>query len=84
MMYLPPMPVKNYPTSPEINQEISGTQPKDFASDAAELERLIAEFCDEKTDRSKWSHPFFGQLSRGEWSRWAYVHINHHLRQFGA
>lgn len=84
LMYMPPMPVKNYSTAPEINQEIGGTQPKDFASDAAELERLIAEFTDEKTDCSKWSHPFFGQLSRWEWSRWAYVHINHHLRQFGA
>lgn len=84
LMYLPSMAVKNYPTSPEINQEIGGTQPKDFASDAAELERLIAAFCDEKTDFSNWSHPFFGQLSRRQWSRWAYVHINHHLRQFGA
>jgi hypothetical protein len=84
LMYLPPITVKNYPTPPEINQEIGGTQPKDFASDAAELERLISEFSDEKADFSNWSHPFFGQLSRWEWSRWAYVHINHHLRQFGA
>lgn len=84
MLYLPPVTVQNYPTSPEINQEIGGTRPTNFDSDAAELKRLIAEFTDEKSDFTKWSHPFFGKLSRWEWSRWAYVHINHHLRQFGA
>ena len=84
MLNLPPMPVKNYPTSPEINQEIGGTKPTEFAADAAELERLIAEFTDEKNDCSNWSHPFFGRMSRRQWSRWAYIHIHHHLRQFGA
>lgn len=84
MMYLPPVPVKNYPTSPEINQEIGGTKPTEFNADAAELKRLIEWFVDNKNDCSNWSHPFFGRLSRWEWSRWAYIHINHHLRQFGA
>lgn len=84
MMYLPPMPVKNYPTSPEINQEIGGTKPTDFDADAAELERLIDGFTDEKSDCQQWSHPFFGRMSRWEWSRWAYIHVHHHLRQFGA
>lgn len=83
MINLPPVQVKNYPTAPEINQELGGTKPTEFAADLAELERMIECFVDEKTDCSNWSHPFFGRLTRREWSRWAYVHINHHLTQFG-
>ena len=29
-------------------------------------------------------HPIFGRLSRTAWLRWGYLHIDHHLRQFGA
>ena len=28
-------------------------------------------------------HPIFGRMSRGSWLRWAYMHTDHHLRQFG-
>jgi hypothetical protein len=29
------------------------------------------------------AHSFFGRLSRTEWLRWGYLHMDHHLRQFG-
>ncbi len=76
--------IKNYPTMPEINQEIGGTKPIEFTADLAELERLIEHFVDERNDCSAWSHSLFGRMSRRQWSRWAWVHINHHLTQFGA
>lgn len=28
-------------------------------------------------------HPMFGKLSKADWQRWAYLHCDHHLRQFG-
>ncbi len=28
-------------------------------------------------------HPLFGKLSLADWQRWAYKHVDHHLRQFG-
>jgi hypothetical protein len=28
-------------------------------------------------------HPLFGSMTRGDWLRWAYLHTDHHLRQFG-
>ena len=28
-------------------------------------------------------HPIFGPMSPAEWHRWAYLHTDHHLRQFG-
>jgi len=30
------------------------------------------------------SHPFFGELTREEWSRIIYKHLDHHLKQFGS
>ena len=29
------------------------------------------------------THPLFGSMSRRNWQRWAYMHTDHHLRQFG-
>ncbi len=28
-------------------------------------------------------HPIFGPMTRAHWMRWAYLHTDHHLRQFG-
>lgn len=28
-------------------------------------------------------HPIFGTMSDADWHRWAYLHTDHHLRQFG-
>jgi hypothetical protein len=30
------------------------------------------------------AHPLFGRMSDADWLRWAYLHADHHLRQFGA
>ena len=29
------------------------------------------------------SHPMFGPMSFGDWTRWGWLHVDHHLRQFG-
>jgi hypothetical protein len=31
-----------------------------------------------------WRHPIFGELTDSERMRWGYLHMDHHLRQFGA
>jgi hypothetical protein len=71
------------PTSPEIDQELQGTRPVDFASDIAQVEM----FLDLVTTRPRtfdWQvHPIFGSMSEAAWLRWAYLHTDHHLRQFG-
>jgi hypothetical protein len=28
-------------------------------------------------------HPIFGAMSERAWLRWGYLHMDHHLRQFG-
>jgi hypothetical protein len=68
-------------TVPEVDQEIGGTRPVDFAADLAELETRLQSFAERR--RVNRPHPIFGRLSDGEWLRWAYLHTDHHLRQFG-
>jgi hypothetical protein len=72
------------PTRPEIDQCVGGTRPLDFAADVAQLEALM-ELVTAPTRSFDWqSHPTFGRLSDAAWLRWGYLHMDHHLRQFGA
>lgn len=83
-LYVPlPWP-KGIPTRPEIAQaEGGGTPPADFDGDRQALVRATERFCDPSRDCSGDVHPIFGGLSRAEWMRWGYLHMDHHLRQFG-
>jgi hypothetical protein len=70
-------------TRPEIDQELGGTAPIDFAADVAQLEALL-DFISTQTRAVEWgTHPIFGRMSKAAWLRWAYLHTDHHLRQFG-
>jgi Protein of unknown function (DUF1569) len=69
-------------TRPEMDQHKGGTPPEEFASD---LERLHALFNRFVSWQGKYAaHPILGPLSRNERMRHAYLHMDHHLRQFGA
>lgn len=68
-------------TMPENDQLIGGTPPAEFERDLAQLEVLIEQFCQSMNNLSP--HPYFGQMTEGEWLRWGYLHCDHHLRQFG-
>jgi len=70
-------------TRPEIDQVLGGgTRPADFASDVTSLEALTKRFIAER-DFAGRVHPIFGAMSHEEWHRWGYLHLDHHLRQFG-
>jgi hypothetical protein len=71
-------------TRPEIDQHCAGTAPTGFAADVEQLEVLLERVA-MRDRRDQWpEHPIFGRMSRGAWLRWAYLHADHHLRQFGA
>jgi hypothetical protein len=72
------------PTRPEIDQACAGTKPGDFAADVAELEALLERVATRGKDEAWPTHPVFGRMSQTAWLRWAYLHMDHHLRQFGA
>ena len=69
-------------TRPEIDQQQGGTRPVEFASDVEKLRTLFDQFCGWKGEFAP--HAMFGQLSTPERMRHAYLHMDHHLRQFGA
>ena len=83
VLYLPVRWPPGILTRPEIDQELAGTRPVDFPADVAQLEALLALITAETRTFAWQAHPIFGRLSDAAWLRWAYLHMDHHLRQFG-
>lgn len=73
---------KAVPAPWEIAAGQGGTPPTDFEHDRAELVRSLKDFCEQEPPRDC-IHPLFGKMSSRDWMRWAYLHADHHLRQFG-
>jgi hypothetical protein len=69
-------------TRPEMDQQQGGTPPAEFASDLEKLRILFQRFCSSQGEFAP--HTMLGQMSRTERMRHAYLHMDHHLRQFGA
>jgi len=83
-LYAPLEWPKDITTTPELDQAIGGTKPMDFTRDVADLANLIewvAGPVGASLDHRR--HPIFGPMSAAAWRRWAYLHADHHLRQFG-
>jgi hypothetical protein len=70
-------------TSVELDQEQGGTRPTEFAADVAEVEALLELVTAETRTLYRQPHPVFGPMSDAAWLRMAYLHTDHHLRQFG-
>ena len=71
-------------TTPELDQDVGGTRPVDFDADVAELAALLDRIAADQPSRFAGRvHPIFGPMSASAWLRWAYLHTDHHLRQFG-
>jgi hypothetical protein len=73
-----------FKTRPEFDQQAGGTPPTEFAADVSELRNLLERFTRQPRDFELRPHPVFGSMSEADWMRWGYLHIDHHLRQFGA
>jgi hypothetical protein len=71
-------------TRPEVDQEIGGTSPIEFAADVAGLEALLDVVTAQAAAAGPPVHPIFGRMTNADWLRWGYLHMDHHLRQFGA
>lgn len=82
-LYLPlPWP-RGIRTRPETDQEAQGTSPSHFAADVARLEALVRSVGTRAVNLDGNLHPVFGAMSEAAWLRWGYLHMDHHLRQFG-
>ena len=71
------------PTMAENDQERGGTPPEDFQRDLDALFLMIERFAARERDFQLGRHPLFAEMSERDWMRWAYLHVDHHLRQFG-
>lgn len=71
------------PTMAENDQERGGTPPEEFKRDLDDLAQMINRICNSHRDFQWQRHPLFGEMSERDWLRWAYLHVDHHLRQFG-
>jgi hypothetical protein len=83
-LYLPVRWPPGILTRPEIDQHGGGTRPAGFAADVARLESLTRAFAAAAPGSRAAMHPIFGRMSDRAWLRWAYLHADHHLRQFCA
>lgn len=82
-LYVPIRWPHGVPTMPEMDQQGGGTKPTAFEADVRELESLVARFTSESRDFNWHRHPLFGAMPDRDWLRWGYLHVDHHLRQFG-
>ena len=82
-LYVPVRWPPGFPTVPEIDQHAGGTRPGEFAADVSRQEMLLTLIATRPETVDRHAHPLFGRLSHAAWLRWAYLHTDHHLRQFG-
>ena len=78
-----PWPRGRIKTVPEAEQGRGGTPPTVFERDRDELLTLISRFSEAAPQQRCTTHPILGSMSTDLWGRWAYRHMDHHLRQFG-
>jgi hypothetical protein len=72
------------PTVPECHANMLGTRPAALDDDLERLREAIERFTRRPREYALQSHPIFGAMNEKEWMRWGYLHLDHHLRQFGA
>ena len=71
---------KNSPTAPEF--KITGDP--DFEKEKRELISIVKAFGETgPAIITNKRHPFFGEMTSDEWGSLHYIHMDHHLKQFG-
>lgn len=70
---------KNLPTAPGFKI----TNQKDFNTEKESFSQLLHQLHLERY-RDHWHpHPAFGKLTKEQWGKMQYKHLDHHFRQFG-
>lgn len=79
VLYVIKSPKGKVETASEFHQEKGGTRPTVFEKDKIALKASIQRFLDASIF---YPHPMFGDMSKKEWGRMIYLHLDHHLEQF--
>jgi hypothetical protein len=70
-------------TVKELKQGVGGTKPTSFENDKNSLIELVRNFDENFKTNKKVIHPAFGKMNHWQYGRLAYLHLDHHLSQFG-
>lgn len=72
---------ESLPTSPNFLIK----EQRNFEIEKQQLNQLIDKFHKGGLENvGNFPHPFFGTLTKEQWGKGMYKHLDHHLRQFGA
>jgi Protein of unknown function (DUF1569) len=82
-LWLPRIPLRNLKAPIDMNQQYFGTASADIETEKTNLVELLKQVRALPDDSILQPHPMYGKLNRKQWGRFMYVHLDHHLRQFG-
>jgi hypothetical protein len=82
-LWLPRIPLKNLQGPVDMDQQYFGTAASDITTEKLNLLYLLEQVRALPKQAILLPHPMFGKLNRKQWGRFMYVHLDHHLRQFG-
>jgi hypothetical protein len=78
-----PWPKGRLRTRPEVDPRAGGSRPQRFETDRAGAIEGVRALATAAADAFPTWHFMFGPMTPADWRRWGYLHIDHHLRQFG-
>lgn len=81
-LYVLPAFPKNVKGPKMIDPKLVKIQPQDFDVKRIQLLETIELFANRATPIQA-THPFFGRLNTKQWGIFSWMHMDHHLRQFG-
>jgi hypothetical protein len=70
-------------TPAEVDPRRGGSRPGEFERDRDRAIHGLRALAQAPGAALPSSHRIFGLMSEWDWKRWAYLHTDHHLRQFG-
>lgn len=78
-LYVIPWP-KGLPTPSKMNIVKNNIPSLQFTEEKKQLIKLLGEV---QSNSNLRPHPFFGPLNQKDWGRLIWIHLDHHLKQFG-
>jgi hypothetical protein len=83
ILYSPVPWPRGVPTRPGVDPKAGGTRPDDFEEARERAIESLTSLATADPATLSACHFKLGPMTAQDWSRWAYLHVSHHLRQFG-
>jgi hypothetical protein len=82
-LYSPVPWPKGAKTRPGVDPHVLGSRPTEFEEDRRRAIISLQRLAEADPATLSRRHFRFGTMNAADWYRWAYRHVDHHLRQFG-